>query len=192
MKTRTIYLGIQAAAIFTILVSGCKSGTPGEAVKVAMEKEIVKEKAEVFLEENNVPAVIVKEFEKAHSDTIKRQWIVYQKAPGEVVNLELPEIYIVKYRKDDQEYRIKYSGKGKILETNRMINLSVLPDPARKYLQEGEYKDWELVGDVFEILDNITGESLGYIVTAEKTGNKERVYFNQTGEVVKIQKLTSS
>lgn len=192
MKTRTINLGIQAIVIATCTMYACTSGTPGDAVKAAMEKEIIKEKAQVYLEEYNVPAVIVKKFEKTHSDTITRQWLVYKKTPEEVIKVQLPEIYIVRYNKKGQEYSMKYSDKGEILETNRLINLSVLPDPAREMFQKGEYKEWDIVGDVFEILDNITGESAGYIVTVEKTGNKERVFFNRAGKVVKIQKISPS
>ena len=154
-----------------------------------MEKELIKEKATVFLEEHNVPAVVVKEFDRGRSDTIKRQWLVYKKAPEDNINVELPEVYIVKYKLEGQEYSTKYSREGELIETNRLVNLTVLPEESREMLQNGDYKDWKVVGDVLELLDNNTGEPASYIVTLEKTGTRERVFFNRDGETVKIQKL---
>ena len=155
-----------------------------------MEKEIIKEKAEEYIEELNVPAVVVEEFMKNQSDKVERRWLVYKETPGEEINIDLPEVYIVAYRKNVQDYRAKYSKEGVILDINHLINLSVIPPQALDLLQKGAYKEWEVVGDVFETLDNITNEPVGLIVTVKKAEQKERLFFDLEGNVVKIQKLT--
>ena len=189
MKTRTFLLGIMAAGIAGYLLLGCSGGSPGNAVRAAMEKELIKEKAMEYLEEHDVPAVVIKEFNNRHSDTITRQWLAYKKTPGERINLELPEVYVVNYNVNDQGFSEKYSNEGEIIETNRTINLSVLPNKASDLLQKGEYKNWEVSGDVLELLDNLTNEPVGYLVTVAKSDNKERIFFDRTGHIVKIQKL---
>jgi hypothetical protein len=190
MKTRIFYTGFALTGLF-FLIYGCTRTTPADAVKTAMEKELIKEKATKILEEYNVPEVVVKEFNKTHSDTIYRQWLVYKTNPEETINVKLPEVYIVKYHIDNQGYREKYSREGKIIETNRSINFTVLPNKASDLIKKGDYKDWELVGDVLELLDNSTGDPVGYVVTVAKAQNKERIFFNDEGDIVKIQELTS-
>ncbi len=190
MKTINYYLGISIMVFIALLAFSCKTGTPGDAVRAAMEKEIIKEKAEVYIEELNVPAVVVREFNKNQSDTIVRQWLVYKETPGEEIDIELPEVYIVAYGNDAQEYRDKYSKDGEIIDMNHLVNLSVLPHQALDLLQKGEYKEWEVVGDVYETLDNITNEPIGFIVKVKKAEQKERLFFDPEGNVVKIQKLT--
>jgi hypothetical protein len=190
MKTTNYYLGISITGLIAILVCSCKTGTPGEAVRAAMETEIVKEKAEEYIEELNVPAVVVEEFTKNQSDTVERQWLVYKETPGEEINIELPEVYIVTYRKNAQDCRARYSKEGNIIAMNHLVDLSVLPHRALDLLQKGAYKEWEVVGDVFETLDNITNEPVGFIAKVKKAEEKERLFFDPEGNVVKIQKLT--
>jgi hypothetical protein len=185
MKTRTFLSGI---AVFSLamIIHGCNTASPGSAVKVAMEKEIIKEKAMDYLEENNVPEVVVKAFITNHSDTIAREWVVYKK-PEEEISVKLPEVYIATYEVNDKEYNEKYSNEGEVLEKNRVINYSILPEKASDLLQNGEYKDWEVTGDVLELLDNISGETLGYIVNIVKSDQKERIIFDKTGKIEKAQ-----
>lgn len=190
MKTINYYLGMSITGLIAFLAYSCKTGNPGDAVRAAMEKEIIKEKAEVYMDELNVPAVVVEEFIKNQSDTIKRQWLVYEKPLQEEVNIELPEVYIVAYRNNDQDLRDKYSKEGEIIDRNHLVNLSVLPHQALDLIQKGEYKDWEVVGDVYETLDNITYEPIGFIVTLKKAEEKERLFFDLEGSIVKIQQLT--
>ncbi len=190
MKTINYYLGLSTAVLVGILVYCCKTGTPGDAVKTAMEKEIIKEKAEVYIEEHNVPAVVVEEFIKNRSDTIKREWLVYQEKAGEEIKVGLPEVYIVAFSKNAQDYKAKYSKEGDFIDLNHLTNISVLPESALDVLKKGEYKDWEVVGDVFEILDNISNEPTGFIVNIQKAEQKERLFFNLEGNIVKIQKIS--
>ncbi len=189
MKTIRFYLGITIVGLTAFLANSCKTGTPGDAVRNAMEKEIIKEESETFIEEHNVPAVIVKEFNNRQSDTIERQWLVFEQLPEDTIKLELPEVYIVKYSQNSQDYRSKYSIAGEIIEKNHLINISVLPVPAQDVLKKGEYKDWEVVGDVFETLDNKTDEPIGFIVKVKKGLNKEKVFFDLEGNMVKIQTM---
>jgi hypothetical protein len=190
MKTLNYYLGISISLFIAFLVYGCKTGTPGDAVRAAMEKELIKEKAEKYIEELNVPAVVVEEFMKNKSDTVERQWLIYQESPGVEINLEIPEVYIVSYKKNGQDYRAKYSKEGEIIDINHMVDLSILPHRALDLLQKGEYKEWEVVGNVFETLDNVTKEPVGFIVKVKKAEEKERLFFDLEGNVVKIQELT--
>ena len=187
MKALTYLTEMAVAAIVVFSFSCCNSGSPGNAVKAAMEKEMIKEKAMEYLEENDVPAIVVKEFNNNHSDTITRQWLVYKKTPEEVINVELPGLYIVSYNRNAQGYCEKYSDKGEIIETNRMINFSVLPDKASVLFTTGTYKAWEVSGDILEILDHFTNEPVGYVVTVVKSDNQERIFFNREGDITKIQ-----
>ncbi len=189
MKTTNFYLSISIAGLMALLASSCRTGTPGDAVRTAMEKELIKEKAEVYIEENNVPAVVVEEFMKGRNDTVKRKWLVYKEPAEEQVNVKLPDVYIVAFRSNDQNYRAKYSREGDILTMNHMVGLSVLPDPALNVIQRDDYKGWQVVGDVYETLDNVTGEPTGFIVNVSKDDRKERVFFDLEGNTVKIQTI---
>jgi len=190
MKTINFYLGMSLTGLLASLAYSCNTGTPGEAVRTAMEKEIIKEKAEVYIDELKVPAVVVDEFTKNKSDTIERQWLVYEKKPEEEINVELPEVYIVAYSMNALDHRDSYSKEGKIIDRNQLVNLSVLPQKALDFVQKDEYKDWEVVGDVYETLDNFTYEPVGYIVKIKKADKKERLFFDMEGNIVKIQQLT--
>lgn len=190
MKTINFYLGMSITGLLASLVYSCQTGSPGDAVRTAMEKEIIKEEAEVYMDELNVPAVVVDEFIKNQSDTIERQWLVYDKKTDEEIDVKLPEVYIVAYSKNAQDHRDRYSKEGKIIDRNQLINLSVLPHQALDIIQKGEYKDWEVVGDVYETLDNLTYEPVGYIVKVKKAEKKERLFFDLEGNIVKIQQLT--
>ena len=154
MKTKIFYLGIPITGLFFLLI-GCTHTSPGDAVRAAMEKELVKEKVTKLLEEYDVPEVVVEEFNNNHSDTIARQWSVFAMTPEDTLDINLPEVYIVKYRIDNKGYREKYSNEGKIMETNCSVNFSVLPKKASDLIKKGEYKDWKLDGDVLELLEAV-------------------------------------
>jgi hypothetical protein len=188
MKTRIFYLGISISGLF-FLLNGCTPSSPGDAVRAAMEKELVKEKVTKILNEYDVPEVVVEEFNNNHSDTLTRQWSVYAMTPEDTLHVVLPEVYIVNYRINNQGYCQKYSNEGKIIETNRSVNFSILPKKASDLIKKGEYKDWKLDGDVLELLDNSTHDTVGYMVTVAKANNKERIFFNEDGDVVKIEKV---
>jgi hypothetical protein len=190
MKTRNYYLGISILGLIAFLAYGCKTSTPGDAVRSAMEKEIIKDEAEAYIDEPNVPAVVVDEFIKDQSDTIERKWLVLEKEPQNEVKVVLPEVFIVAYKSNDQNMRDKYSKEGELIDRNHLVNLSVLPQQALDLIQKGEYKDWEVVGDVYETLDNITFEPIRYIVTLKKAEEKERLFFDFEGNILKIQQLT--
>jgi hypothetical protein len=191
MKTKRNHLKILFSGVIAlIMMYGCKTGTPGDAVRTAMEEELIKEKAEKYIEENKVPAVVVDEFVKNHSDSIERQWLVYEQEPGKEVSVDLPEVYIVAFRKADQNYRTKYSREGEVIDRTRLSDLSVLPDKALDILQKGDYKDWKIVGDIFETLDKMTMEPTGFIVRVEKSDQTKRLFFDLQGNIVKIQKIS--
>ena len=78
-----------------------------------------KEKTTEYLEEYDVPAVVVKEFIEDQSDTIQRKWLVYKKTPEERINVQLPEVYIANYSINDREYSTKYS----INITDMLVNV---------------------------------------------------------------------
>ena len=190
MKSLKYYLGMSITGLIAFLVYSCKTSTPGDAVKAAMEKEIIKEEAEESIDELNVPAVVVEAFSKDRPDTMKRTWLVYKAKSGDQVKVELPEVYIVAFKKDAQDYRIRYSREGDVVGLNRLIEMYALPEDALNLLHQGAYKDWEVVGDVFETLDNITNEPIGFLVKVQKEGQRERLFFDTDGNILKIQQLT--
>lgn len=104
--------------------------------------------------------------------------------------MKLPDVYLVRFKSNDRDFNEKYSDKGEIIEKNGVINYSVLPGKASDLLKKGEYKDWDVSGDVLELLDNLTGETIGYMVNVEKADQKERLIFKPSGEIGKIQKIS--
>jgi hypothetical protein len=190
MRAMKYYLGISLTGLMAFLVYSCKTSSPGDAVKAAMEREIIKEKAEELIDEQKVPEVVVAAFIKNKPDIIERTWLVYKETPEEEVKVKIPEVYIVAYRDNDQDYRAKYSKEGDIINLNQLISLSILPDAALNTLQKGEYRDWEVTGDVYETLDNITNEPIGFIVKVKKADQSEKLFFDLEGNIVKIQELS--
>jgi hypothetical protein len=190
MKTMKYYLGISLTGLMAFLVYSCKTSSPGDAVKAAMEKEIIKEKAEALIDEQEVPEVVVAAFVKNKPETIERTWLIYKETPEQQIKVELPEVYIVAYRDNGQDYRARYSREGDIININHLIGLTVLPSAAQDLLQKGEYRDWQVTGDVYETLDNITNEPIGFIVKVKKAEQSERLFFDLEGNVVKIQELS--
>jgi hypothetical protein len=191
MRTRRNHFELLFAGVMAIFsLYSCNTGTPGEAVRSAMEREMIREKAEEYIAEHDVPAVVVDEFNKNQSDTIERQWLVYKKMPEEEINVELPDVYIVAFKKDNQNYRTRYSKEGEVIDRNRSANLSVLPDAALDILRKGEYKDWQIEGDVFEILDNETRVPTGYFVRVTKDDQTEKLFFDLDGQIVKINTIS--
>jgi hypothetical protein len=190
MRAMKYYLGISLTGLIALLVYSCKTSSPGDAVKAAMEKEIIKEKAEALIDEQEVPEVVVAAFVKNKPETIERTWLIYKETPEQQIKVELPEVYIVAYRDNGQDYRARYSREGDIININHLIGLTVLPSAAQDLLQKGEYRDWQVTGDVYETLDNITNEPIGFIVKVKKAEQSERLFFDLEGNVVKIQELS--
>jgi hypothetical protein len=190
MKNLKSYIGVPVAGLLAIMVYGCKTSTPGDAVKAAMQKEIIKEKVEDMITEDNVPEVVVEAFNQRRPEVHDRSWFIYEQTPEQKIDLALPEVYIVAFSEKGENYKAKYSKEGDILELNHLIDLSVLPRTALDVIQKGDYKDWKVVGDVYETLDNDTKLPVGFIVTVSKGDEKNWLFFDVDGTLVKIQTLT--
>ena len=190
MKKLKIYFGIPLAVLLAFAVNSCKTSSPGDAVNAAMQKEIIKQKVEEIIKEENVPEVVVDAFIKRRPEALDRSWLIYEQTPEQKIELALPEVYIVAFSEKGEHYRARYSKEGNIIDLNHRIDLSVLPEGALDIIQKGEYSDWQVEGDVYETLDNETQEPIGYIVTVKKGEAQNRLFFDVDGTMVKVQTLT--
>ena len=185
-KTNTRQSNYFIWVLFLLTAIGCQNVSEG-GVQEEITKEEAAEKAEVYLEEHDVPYVVVDAFKSKNSDIPEYEWLVYRSDTSTDVSVALPSEYVVAYKKNNQQYRSTYTKEGKRIEILRLNNMNIVPEKGKKYI-ETYYKDWN-VTSVYEKLDTENEETIGFIVTIEKENKKEKVFFDMNGKAIKVQTI---
>ena len=157
---------------------------------LAQESEQVPEEF-LTLKKGNIPPAVIKAAEQLFQGNTQVAWGAFPyelKNYGWVVNKDYNEPinhYEIQFKaKDGSDVFSVFESTGELISTKIINKQAPVPPAILKAIEDGENKDWKIVGDVMKIKQNQKNTVEHYAVTLGKGNMKKVLYFTIKGEVL--------
>jgi hypothetical protein len=143
------------------------------------------------LKKGNIPAPVLKAAEQLFEGSTQIAWGVFPyelKNYGWVVNKEYNEPidhYEIQFKgKDGSDVYAVFESTGEFISSRIIHKNAPVPPAIMKSIENSQYKNWKVSGDV-ELIKNTQKKAVEHYVVKLTNGNmKKTLYFTEKGEVL--------
>jgi hypothetical protein len=145
------------------------------------------------LKKGNIPPAVLKAADQLFKGNTQVAWGVFPyelKNYGWVVNKDYNEPinhYELQFKgHDGSDIFAVFESTGELISSRIINNKAPVPPVIMKAIENGEYKDWKIVGDVARINHSQKKTVEHYAVRVEKGNMKKTIYYTLRGEPLTI------